>query len=123
VTTTIGWFWAWVVVGIAFALGIVSLGVLLLLPAVIGAAVLGARPAARRAAWGVLFGQGLLMLYVASVQRDGPGTTCWHTATGSGCNEHLDPRPWLVIGLVLMILGVTAHVWSNERGRRRRNAG
>jgi hypothetical protein len=108
---------------VAFALGIVSLGLLLLVPAVIGAAVLGASAAARRAAWGVLFGQGLLLLYVAYVQRDGPGTTCWQTAAAGGCEEHLDPRPWLVIGLVLMFVGVTAHVWSSERVRRRRNAG
>ena len=46
----------------------------------------------------------LLSLFVAYVQRDGPGTTCWHTATASGCDQHLNPMPWLV-PVVLLVLG------------------
>ena len=46
--------------------------------------------------FGLVTGVGLPLLVVAYVQRDGPGTTCWHTATTAGCDQHLNPIPWLV---------------------------
>jgi hypothetical protein len=55
-----------------------------------------------RSAFGLFAGAGLLCLIVAYVQRDGPGITCWHTATASGCAQHLNPIPWLVVGIVLV---------------------
>jgi hypothetical protein len=57
---------------------------------------------------------------VAYVQRDGPGTTCWRTATSSGCDQHLNPIPWLVVGLVLVaaVLAQTRHA-DSDRWRRR----
>jgi hypothetical protein len=103
------WFWAWALVGVAAALGVVSLGLLAVLPAFLVAALLASRPAARRSAFGVVTGIGLLFVYVAWVQRAGPGTTCWHTATASGCDEHLNPLPWLAAGLVLVAAGIAGH--------------
>jgi hypothetical protein len=41
-------------------------------------------------------------LLIAYIQRQGPGTTCWHTATAGGCAQHLDPVPWLLSGLILL---------------------
>ncbi len=32
--------------------------------------------------------------FVAWVQRAGPGTTCWQTATASGCDQHLNLWVW-----------------------------
>jgi hypothetical protein len=46
---------------------------------------------------------------VAWVQRDGPGTTCWRTATASGCDQHLNPLPWLLAGAALFVAGFVAH--------------
>jgi len=66
----------------------------------------------RRSLFGLLAGAGLLCLYVAYVQRDGPGTTCWHTATAAGCDQHLDPIPWLAVGVLLVaaaLLGQMRH--------------
>lgn len=54
--------------------------------------------------FGLLAGAGLLSLFVAYVQRGGPGTTCWHTATSTGCDQRLNPIPWLFAG-VLSIVG------------------
>jgi len=101
------WFLAWAVVGGAAALGFVSLGVLALAPAVVAAVVLASRPKAKRAApSGAALGVGLLLLAVAWIQRDGPGTTCWQTATASGCDQHLNPLPWLAAGVVLVAAGL-----------------
>lgn len=102
------WFWIWAVVGATGGLGLVSLGPLALVPAIIAAAAMARNPSARRSALGLLAGAGFLSLFVAYVQREGPGTTCWHTATASGCDQHLNPIPWLVGGLALVIGAVVA---------------
>lgn len=104
-------FVAWVVVGCALALGVVSfaLGPLVLIPAVIVAALLARKPSSRRGAYGALIGVGLLLLYVAFLNRQGPGTTCWDHGTSSGCDEHLNPLPWLALGLAFVVSGFLAH--------------
>jgi hypothetical protein len=65
-------------------------------------------PTGSRSALGLVAGAGLLSLFVAYVQRDGSGTTCWHTATASGCDQRLNPIPWLVVGIVLVVGAVIA---------------
>jgi hypothetical protein len=60
----------------------------------------------RRSAWGLLSGAGVILLVVAWVNRAGPGTTCWHTANGGGCDQHLTPIPWLIMGIALLAGGV-----------------
>jgi hypothetical protein len=103
-----GWFFLWALLGTAAALGAVSLGPLLLVPVALFGVCLWTRPAVRRSAFGLLTGAGALLLYVAWVQHDGPGTTCWHTATASGCDQHLNPLPWLIAGAVLVVSGFFA---------------
>jgi hypothetical protein len=83
-------------------------------PAVFVARPLLLRPKIRRSAFGLLSGAGFTLLYVAWVQRDGPGTTCWETANASGCDHHLNPLPWLVVGSLFVVAGVAAHA---VRGR------
>jgi hypothetical protein len=97
------WFWAWAVVGVIGALGTVSLGPIALGPAIIASAALSTSHTARRSAFGLFAGAGLVSLFIAYVQRQGPGTTCWHTTTAAGCDQHLNPIPWLLIGLLLLI--------------------
>jgi hypothetical protein len=109
----VGWAWfcAWALIGSAVVLGLISFVVVLVLAVIplAGLAVwLALRPSSQRSAFGLLAGAGGLFLFVAWVQRDGPGTTCWHTATSSGCEEHLNPLPWLAIGLVLVAAGVVS---------------
>jgi hypothetical protein len=103
------WFWAWALLGCAAALGFVSLGVLVLVPVAVIGGLMASRSAIVRSAFGLLTGVGVLLLYVAWVQRAGPGTTCWHTATASGCDEHLNPLPWLVAGIATFIGGIVGH--------------
>ena len=105
-----GWFLVWALLGSAAALSTASLGPLLLLPVAVFGVFLSTRPGVRRSAFGLLTGAGALLLYVAWVQRDGPGTTCWHTATASGCDQHLNPLPWLIAGADLLVAGFVAHM-------------
>jgi hypothetical protein len=107
----IRWFSAWVVVGCALALGVVSfaIGPFVLVPAAVVAAVMIRRPAARRYGYGALVGVGLLLLFVAWLNRDGPGTTCWTHGTSMGCGEHSNPLPWLLLGVAFVVGGFAAH--------------
>jgi hypothetical protein len=109
------WFLAWAAVGVGFALGISALGVFAVPLALLAAILLIVRHHADRSSLGVLVGIGLLSLYVAYVQRRGPGTVYWHTATSSGADEYLDPRPWLVIGVLLIAVGVAGFLWQRRR--------
>jgi hypothetical protein len=110
-----GWFCVFAAIGAALALGALSsLGSLAALPAAFVAWRLLSRPKIRRSAFGLLSGAGFLLPYVAWVQRDGPGTTCWETATASGCEQHLNPLPWLVLGTLFVFAGAAAHA---TRGR------
>jgi hypothetical protein len=104
-----GWFWAWALLGSALTLGILSLGPILAAPLLVIGWLMASRPAIRRSAFGLLSGAGALLLYVAWVQRARPGTTCWQTQTASRCDQHLNPLPWLVAGVVLFVGGVAAH--------------
>jgi hypothetical protein len=107
--TACGWFWAWAIVGVGAALAAVSLGPILLLPVAAIAAVMARRSSIRRSAFGVLSGVGILLLYVAYLQRHGPGTTCWQTATASGCDHPLNPLPWAIAGGAFFVGGIVAH--------------
>ena len=103
------WFWAWAAFGMAAAFGLLVVGVLAFAPIAIIGSVMAARSAIRHSAFGFVSGVGLLLLYVAWVQRAGPGTTCWTRGTSSGCDQHLNPLPWLIAGLALFVGGVVGH--------------
>ena len=102
------WFCVWAVVGVGLALAISALGLFTVPLALVGAVVLVVRHRAGRSALGVLVGTGVVSLWVAYVQRHGPGTVSWHTAASSGATQYLDPRPWLVAGVLLVGVGLAA---------------
>jgi hypothetical protein len=102
-------------VGIGLALSISTLGVVAVPLALLVTVLLVALHHADRSALGILVGMGLLSLSVAYVQRKGPGTVSWHTATASGADEYLDPRPWLVAGILLVAVGVVTFFWRRRR--------
>jgi hypothetical protein len=103
--------------GSALALGFVSFALwVFLIPIGLSlvSVVIAAR-AAHNSAFGLLSGAGISLLVVAYIQRDGPGTTCWHTATASGCDQHLDPRPWLIAGVLFLAAGLVAQTMLSIR--------
>jgi hypothetical protein len=105
---------AWAAVGALGAFGLVStFGTLAFAPALIVGALMARGRTARESAFGLLTGAGFPLLFVAYVQREGPGTTCFHTATSAGCDQYLNPVPWLVLGLVLVLAGLVAQMRHN----------
>jgi len=116
-TATWGAFCVWVLVGAALAFGLLSFilpfAVIAILVTAL-AAVFG--PSLRQSWFGALSGAGALLLYVAYLNRLGPGTVCWQTARESGCDEYGNPLPWLVVGLALVLIGVLAQVRRKRLG-------
>lgn len=115
---TVGWFAVWLALGAALAFSfvdLISFGVLVLTFAAIGTVVLAVRHHLDRSAWGFLCGIGLLSFAVAYVQRQGPGAVTWHTATATGSETYLDPRPWLGAGLLFVFVGIGTFVWRQRR--------
>ena len=110
------WFAAWLAVGVALAFLLVAFVGLLILPFVAaGVALLAVRHRLDRSAWGLICGAGLLCLYVAYLQRRGPGTIAWHSATAAGAETYLDPRPWLAAGVLLVLVGGAAFISRQRR--------
>jgi hypothetical protein len=107
-----GWagFWLWAFVGAALVLGFVSLGVLLLIPAIVSAVLL-----ARLSKWGegpiapgMVAGAGLPLLAVAVLNWNS-----WHhRVEGDGTPN---PYYWGGVGLFLLAAGVVVYAVLRRR--------
>ena len=106
-----GWFAAWGVVGAVFVLGVISLGPLLELPALLGAIGLLTSRRARGAADGLLVGAGLVSLLVAALNRGGSEA------------GHLNPYPWLVAGFLLFAVPLIVRIRVTRSRRLADHAG
>lgn len=102
-------FWSWAILGAAAAVSVLIFGVPALAVFGLAGALLASRRRLGRVTLGFVSGMGAPLLYVAWLNRSGPGMTCWQTATATGCDQHLDPLPWLLIGMALFIGGVVAY--------------
>ena len=106
-----------VLLGATAAFALLVFGILGLL--VVGFVTwLTSRTRLRSSAWGLLAGVGAISLLVAYVQRRGPGTFCYRTVTTSGCDQYLDPRPWLVAGVVFVLAAIALHIRAIRRTSR-----
>jgi hypothetical protein len=112
-------FFAWAAVGTGACvtvLGAFSVG-LLVLPLVIAALIaLLIWPGSRTsAALGLITGLGLVPLFVAYLNRGGPGNVCTTSPGGQSCITEWSPWPWLGAGLVLVALGAAAFAMLRAR--------
>ena len=98
-----GWYWASVPVGTTVALAVIVFPTVGLGGVILIAALLSVSKCARQATLGLVTGAGLPLLFVAYVNRAGPGTTCYRTVTSAGCDQHLNPLPWLIVGVILLV--------------------
>jgi hypothetical protein len=114
-----GWFVAWFFAGALCALAVVgalTIGIFVIPIAGALIAFLATRRGATDGISGLVSGLGLPVLYVAFLNRDGPGNICTVSATGSSCTEQWSPWPWLLLGAALVCLGVVVLARST-RGR------
>jgi hypothetical protein len=112
------WFAAWMLVGagVAFGLlGALTIGVFALPVAGLAAIGLARIPAAAGGVAGVVAGAGVGPLFVAYLNRDGPGDVCTVTARSVACVGEWSPWPWLAVGVVLLGVGVALFVGRTGR--------
>ncbi|WP_234358616.1 hypothetical protein [Streptomyces sp. NRRL B-24085] len=114
-----GWFLAWLLVGACAGIGlaaILTVGVAFVVLAAVAAVPL-LRRGPRRAVVGALSGLALPLLYLAHLNREGPGEVCHAVTGGQTCTEEYAPVPFLVAGALLLAAGIVIHVLTGRRGR------
>ena len=105
-------------VGAAYAfglLGILSIGLFILPCALLATFYLARRNPAARYMTGLLSGVGVPLLVVAYLHRSGPALIC----SGNTCDQQLSPWPWLLAGVLFVLLGPATYVLSVTRRRNR----
>ncbi len=99
-------FLTWSLVGVGYALGLLSImtiGVPILLAAVAGTAVLLLSRWAKRGVLGLLAGLAVPLLYIAYLNRSGPGQVCSSIGDATACIDQWSPWPWVAVALVLLV--------------------
>src|SRR5690349_15036940 len=101
-----GWIAAWTLAGVALLFALLSamtIGLFILPFAILAVVALARRPAAFPAWPSVLFGTGLPLLFVAYLNREGPGEICHQfTNGGESCTQEFNPWPWLAAGALVI---------------------
>lgn len=115
-------FFAWPLVGAALAvsvLGAMTIGLFVLPFATAGLLALLRWGGNRKSSIGLISGVGLPFLYIALLNRGGPGMVCSsYKNGGQACTEEYSPWPFILIGAVLVAVGVILFVRSRtEQGR------
>jgi hypothetical protein len=112
------WFMAWLFVGAGYALsliGIASIGLFVLPLPVLATVLLVRRQHATSGLPGLISGLAIPLLYVAYLNRAGPGTICTPVTGGQQCSDEWSPWPWLAVGVLLFVLGVAAFIGRQRR--------
>jgi hypothetical protein len=114
------WFLAWMGLGIGYAigfLGALTIGPFVLLILAVPTILLARRPGAIVGLPGLVTGLSVPVLYLAYVNRSGPGTVCTTIRAGQECVDRSSPWLWIAAAAVLLVGGV---VWFLAARRRRR---
>jgi hypothetical protein len=112
------WFVAWAGFGCVASLTATSF-FLALAPILAAAAIAATPPAIRRNAFGMPAGAAYIPLWVAWVNRQGPGIVRWHAVNSGGWQTESDPKPWLLAGLALIAAAVAGQILIHRHLRRR----
>lgn len=116
---TVIWFAVWSVIGAVYALMLLAamtIGIFLLPAAVLLTVVTARHRRTLVGLPGLVSGAALPLLYVAYLNRDGPGNVCTTTPTSQTCTEEWSPWPWLAVAVVVVVAGALMFA------RRRRDA-
>ena len=110
-------FLVWVLVGTVLSLASMTIGVLALPVALVALLAMLKWGSWRKSSLGLISGVGLPLLYVAYLNRNGPGWVCRSYGNGGQtCEDSGSPWPWLLIGAALVATGILLF----ERGQRRK---
>ena len=59
---------------------------------------------------GLLLGAALPLLYVAWLNRDGPGTVCTTDGSVTSCGDGVSPWPFVAMALLVAVTGIVSFV-------------
>jgi hypothetical protein len=116
----LGWFLMWTVVGAAYGLTVaaaLTIGIFVLPFAVIATVGLALVRRSHRGLAGLLGGPGVILAYIAYLNRGGPGEICRATADGQTCTERASPWPFLAAALVLGLGSLVLFAAGRHRKR------
>lgn len=106
------WFLAWGLVGagaVAALLTVLTVGPYLAVLVLVAAVALGRTRRSHGGLPGLVSGAGLLPVWVAWLNRGGPGDVC---SSPGNCTEEWSPWPWLAAGVVLITVGTA--IWARR---------
>ena len=118
----LGWYLMWMVVGAAYGLTVaaaLTIGIFVLPFAVIATIGLARVRRSHRGLAGLLGGPGVILAYIAYLNRDGPGEICRAIDGGEICTEQASPWPFLAAALVFVVASVVLFVVLRQRAERR----
>src|SRR2546430_2296091 len=114
-------FSAWLVIGAAYAvslLAMLTVGPFIAPVALVLTVLLWRKRRAARELLGLVSGLALPLLYVAYLNRNGPGNVCTTGREGSqSCIDEWSPWPWLAAGILLLLAGAGAFVAARRAAR------
>lgn len=113
-------FAGWTVVGGLGCLGLLtalSIGPYVLVLGLLGIGTLVLTGGANESALGLVSGAGLPLLYVAWLNRAGPGNVCHSIRNGQACTEEWSPWPWAAAGLVVIAAGIALYAVVGRKAR------
>jgi hypothetical protein len=114
------WVW-WAFVGMMVGLGIAGLltiGAVLLAVALVMTIAGSRSPRLRnRSASMVLAGAAAAPLFMAWLNRAGPGTVCQVSGSVTSCTDETSPWPFVVVAVVLVVTGAAVARWGQRRSR------
>jgi len=113
-------FVAWAVIGAAYclsALTALSIGIFVLPVAVVLTVLVATRRGGATGVLGAVAGLGVPLIYVAFLNRRGPGTVCTASHGGQTCGDEWSPWPFLLVGLI-PAAAATAYFGIQQRRRR-----
>lgn len=112
-------FIGWLLTGAGYLLALLSMlsiGIFILPIPLIATVVLATRRAAPRSMLGLVSSASLPLFLLTYLNRNGPGTYCTASASGSSCTEGLlDPWILLAFGVVVLAAGI-ALFWFRRTG-------
>jgi hypothetical protein len=111
-------FLGWSVAGAALCLGVLSIltiGPFVLLVALFLCAVLLWRPGFGSSLTGLVSGAALPLLYVAWLNRGGPGDVCRGDDRALTCTDEWSPWPFVAVAAALLVTGVVLFLRLRRR--------
>ena len=112
-------FFAWPIIGATLSfsvLGAMTIGIFVFPFAIAGLLALRKWGGNQKSSVGLISGAGLPVLYIAYLNRQGPGMVCGSYGNGGEqCTQEYSPWPFLLVGAILVALGVVLFIRLRRR--------